>query len=307
MSTAGTTGKTDFDPNTYMVQDGLTLREYQLKNLEIFKYFDHFCREHGVNYYFIGGGLIGALRHGGFIPWDCDLDVFMLRKDYERFGALWNQYADTDHYAYERSDKNYNMHAQCAGIKDNFTTHIRKHNENEDMNHGLMLDISPLDYISDNPVQHFFQCIDGMLFGLFNAQRLPNQQGKLARCLAGVILSVIRSRNLRYAIWRGAEKRLSRFQESKCKHVGELAAGIYQIRLVYEKSWFGEPKEIKFEDMMVLAPTEPEKYLEARYGNYMELPPVEEQKPKMIPAFIDLNTPYKEYRGIKYCVQNKSC
>lgn len=303
MRTEGATAKTDFDPNTFMLQDGLSLREYQLKNLEIFKYFDHFCREHGVTYYFNGGALIGALRHGGFIPWDGDIDVFLLREDYERFGALWNQYADTDHYAYERSDKDYNMHAQCAGIKDNYTTYVRKHNQNEDMNHGIMLDILPLDYLSDNPILHQLQRIDGLLFGLFNAQRLPNQQGKLIRILAGIILSVIKSKNIRYKIWRGAEKRLSRFKEEDCSSLGELTAGVYQTKMVYDKNWFKKPTEIKFEDMMVLGPTEPEKYLKARYGNYMELPPVKEQTSKMEPAFIDINTPYIQYKGIKYCVQ----
>lgn len=296
---------TTFDPNTYMLQENLTLREYQLKNLEIFKYFDHFCREHGITYYFNGGALIGALRHGGFVPWDCDIDVFLLRKDYEKFGKIWNKYADTDHYAYERSDRNYNMHAQCAGIKDNYTTYIRKHNEDEDMNHGIMLDILPLDYLSENPLLHQLQKVDGLIFGLFNAQRLPLHQGKTARIAAGIILSVFKSGNIRYKIWRGAEKRLSRFNEKNCSTVGELTAGVYQTRLVYDKEWFKEPKEIPFEDMMVLAPTCPEKYLEARYGNYMELPPVDEQVPKMVPAFIDINTPYIKYKGIKYCVNKK--
>lgn len=291
-----------FDPNTYMLQEGLTLREYQLKNLEIFKYFDRFCREHRIVYYLNGGALIGALRNGGFIPWDCDIDVFLLREDYENLGDLWNKYADTDHYSYERSNKNYNMHAQCAGIKDNYTTYVRKHNEKEDMNHGIMLDILPLDYISDNPILHQLQKIDGLIFGLFNAQRLPNHQGKMIRLASGMILSVFRGKNIRYAIWRGAEKRLSRFKEKDCKCIGELTAGVYQTRLVYDKNWFKEPRKIPFEDMMVLAPTEPEKYLKARYGNYMELPPEKEQEPKMIPAFIDLNTPYKKYKGIKYCV-----
>lgn len=294
---------TEFDPNTYMLQDGLTLREYQLKNLEIFKYFDQFCRVHGITYYFNGGALIGALRHGGFIPWDCDIDVFLLRKDYEVFGEIWNRYADTNHYAYERSNRYYNMHAQCAGIKDNYTTYVRKHNEDEDMNHGIMLDILPLDYLSEDAIQHRFQKIDGLIFGLFNAQRLPLHQGKLTRVAAGIILSIFKSGAIRYKIWRGAEKRLSRFKEEDCSSVGELTAGVYQTRLVYDKKWFKEPKEIPFEDMMVLAPTEPEKYLEARYGNWKEFPPKEEQEPKMVPAFIDINTPYVEYKGLKYCVK----
>ena len=295
---------TNFDPAKYLLQDGLSIREYQLKNLEIFKYFDKFCREHDIVYYFNGGALLGALRHGGFIPWDCDIDVFLHRKDYERLGELWNRYADTEHYSYERTTKDYNMHAQCAGIKDNHTTYIRKHNVDCDINHGIMLDILPLDYLSDNKIKYLFQKINALVFALFNAQRLPNQQGKTIRMLANIILSVFRSNNIRYKIWKSAEKNFSRYQEADCTYLGELTAGVYQTKLKYCKGWFMAPKEIQFEDMTVLAPTEPEKYLNARYGNFMELPPKDKQVPMMIPAFIDINTPYKVYKGIHYCMRD---
>ena len=80
--------------------------------------------------------------------------------------------------------------------------------------------------------------------------------------------------------------------------------GLYQTKLKYKKEWFAKPIEIPFEDMMVEAPTEIEKYLSMRYGDYMSLPPKDEQIPKMDPAFVDINTPYIKYKGIKYCKKN---
>ena len=85
--------------------------------------------------------------------------------------------------------------------------------------------------------------------------------------------------------------------------MGEFTTGTRNINLSFSKEWFQEPKELDFEGMKVMAPTEPEKYLEVRYPGYMEYPPEEEQVPKFDPAFIDIHTPYREYKGEKYCAQ----
>lgn len=293
----------EFDANKYRINESLTLREYQLKNLEMFRYFDDFCRKHDVTYYVCGGACIGALRHDGFIPWDCDVDVFVHRSDYERLQQLWNRYADTAHYAYDRSDAKHNMHAQCSGIKDNYTTYIRSHNKNEDMNHGIMLDIIPLDALSDHWLQRQVQKINGLIFCIFNAQRLPNQQGRLIRFISGIILSVFKSPRIRYKIWKRAEKRFSRYDIKNCRYVGELTTGLHNINIRFPKEWFSEASELQFEGKMIMGPTEPDKYLRLRYGNYMEYPPEKEQVPKMPEAFVDIHTPYVQYKGIQYCVK----
>ena len=297
--------RAEFNPNTYMINENLSLREYQLKNLELAAYFDSFCRKHNIVYYLCGGACIGALRHKGFIPWDCDIDVFMLRKDYERLEELWNKYADTDHYSYDRTTETYNMHAQCAGIKDNYTTYIRTHNQNDDMNHGLMLDIIPLDALSDNWFKRQWQKVCGVTFCLFNAQRLPNQQGNLVRTISGIILSIIKSNKIRYKIWKSAENYFSKFKPEDCKYLGELTTGFHNINIRFPKRWFRKPKDIPFENIVLMGPTEIEKYTEHRYPNYMQFPPVEERVPKMQPAFVDMKTPYIKYKGIKYCVRPK--
>ena len=75
-------------------------RRLQLKVLDTLLYFDAFCKEHHLRYYLAGGTLIGALRGGGFIPWDEDIDVHMPRPDYEKLPKLWEKYADTEHYSF---------------------------------------------------------------------------------------------------------------------------------------------------------------------------------------------------------------
>lgn len=65
--------------------EGTQLRKIQLRILEIMVEIDKICRKHDIKYWLDGGTLLGAVRHGGFIPWDDDLDICMMQEDYERF------------------------------------------------------------------------------------------------------------------------------------------------------------------------------------------------------------------------------
>ena len=65
------------------------LRVVQEKLLELLKFYDSFCKKHNLKYWLAGGSMIGAIREGGIIPWDDDIDVFMPREDYEKFIELF--------------------------------------------------------------------------------------------------------------------------------------------------------------------------------------------------------------------------
>lgn len=85
------------------------LREYQMGLLYILKEFDRVCTQNGIRYWLSGGTLLGAKRHHGFIPWDDDVDVDMMRKDYENFPSLFNRKTlDSDLYCELWRDKNAN-------------------------------------------------------------------------------------------------------------------------------------------------------------------------------------------------------
>ena len=77
----------------FILSNGVTVRQLQLKLLEIFLYFKKICEENNLTYWCGGGTMLGAVRHKGFIPWDDDLDVFLPRKDYERLYEIWDQVA----------------------------------------------------------------------------------------------------------------------------------------------------------------------------------------------------------------------
>ena len=87
----------------------VTIQEIQSKLLEILLYFQKFCQENGLGFVLAGGTCLGAVRHKGFIPWDDDVDVFMLRDDYEKLCRIWDEKADTEHYSCVRSNDRFNI------------------------------------------------------------------------------------------------------------------------------------------------------------------------------------------------------
>ncbi|MBO5489412.1 MAG: LicD family protein, partial [Eubacterium sp.] len=83
------------------------LKEMQQVNLEMATSFFQFCKEHKLIAYLCGGGCIGTIRHGGFIPWDDDLDFFMPREDYEYFVKHWHESDKADEYVISIQDKDH--------------------------------------------------------------------------------------------------------------------------------------------------------------------------------------------------------
>lgn len=289
-----------------MNDNNAEVREIQEKLLEIFLYYQKFCNEHGLKFVMAGGTCLGAVRHQGFIPWDDDLDVFMLRDDYEKLQDLWNKYADTERYSCVRSNEYINIHHSATEIKDNNTTFINRHSVDLDINHGLMIDVIPLDGVADNVFSRLYQITQGMIYDCFNFQRLPNHKSKAVFYMTKIALDVVRSPKLRYMIWKTAERESSKYSIATHRLVASFGEGLTIMLQRFPKEWFLYPGTAMFEGHEVPVPADTDKYLRMSYGNYMELPPAEEQVYRHDIAFMDLKNSYKKYRGIEYCVNKLS-
>lgn len=273
----------------------------QEKLLEILLYFQRFCNEHGLSFTLAGGTCLGAVRHEGFIPWDDDVDVFMLREDYERLAELWERFADTEHYSCVRSNDKINIHHSATEIKDNYTTFINKHSVNIDINHGLMIDVIPLDNVASGKFnmcrQHFYS----MLYCCFNFQRMPEHNGKLTYICTGLALGVVKSFKLRYKIWKYAEKRIIALGDRKNGLAASFGEGAKIMRQHFPREWFEKPAYLKFAGHEMPVPQDYDRWLTMSYGDYMKLPPVSERVFRHNTVFIDLEHGYTRYKGIYYC------
>lgn len=281
------------------------IKEIQKKLLEILLYFKDFCQKCHLGFVLAGGTCLGAVRHKGFIPWDDDVDVFMLREDYEKLQRLWHKYADTSRYECVRSNEHINIHHTATEIKDCNTTFINKHSVDLDINQGLMIDVIPLDGVADKPFSRGLQMADAMMYCCFNFQRLPEHKGKLTYYATKCAMSVVRSQRLRYRIWKRAEKRLSRFNVKDHNLVASFGEGVHIMQQRFPKEWFLNPGWAVFEGHQMPVPADTDQYLKISYGDYMQLPPEEERVFRHDTVFIDLEHSYKQYRGIKYYINKQ--
>lgn len=135
-------------------RDGFLVDEKRKKlwkiELDIIEKFKQVCKKYNLSYFLIGGAAIGAVRHKGFIPWDDDLDIGMLREDYDKFLEV-AQYEFKDEYFVQTplTDKGY----FCGGIiriRDYKSTGIVREDYKKNVNNGIFIEVYPFDRTPDN-------------------------------------------------------------------------------------------------------------------------------------------------------------
>lgn len=282
-----------------MEQKRFSTNEIQSHLLEILVYFSNFCNENNLKFTLAGGTLLGAVRHKGFIPWDDDIDIFMLREDYEKLYAIWNDKADTSRYSLARSSDKLNIRHSATEIQDNNTTFILKRNIDLDSFHGLMIDIIPLDNVAPTKFGMISQMINSMIYCCFNFQRLPEHKGGLTTLATKIALTLIPSFKLRYLIWHSADKKIRKYND-KSGLVASFGEGATIMRQRFPKEWFENTSFLEFEKYEFPVPYDYDKWLTVSYGDYMKCPDESEQIARHDAVFIDLDTPYEKYKGKYY-------
>ncbi|HPZ00418.1 MAG TPA: LicD family protein [Clostridiales bacterium] len=272
------------------------VKEMQQKGLEMVLFFDRFCTEHQLTYFLCGGCCIGAVRTGGFIPWDDDVDVFMPRKDYETLKRIW---LDTEQYSIQYPTKTFLTENQFLTICDNNTTFIKTYQKDLDINHGVQLDVLPLDGCPKG-WRRKVQKLEALLYSLFIVGKAPENHGKGTYLLGKTALALVPFQTERYYLWRFFEKQMSKYKIEDCELITELCSGPYYMQKEYPKSAFAYPVRRSFEGYELPIPVGYDTYLTMAFGDYMTLPPEEKRVCHHEYEYMDMNKSYKEYRGIWY-------
>lgn len=141
--------------------EGELLRKLQMTELEMVTEVDRICRKHNIQYSLDGGTLLGAIRHNGFIPWDDDADIIMLREEYEKFYEACKKELDAERFFLQdyRTDEHYLW--GYAKMRRNNTTFLREGQEHVKCHTGVCIDIFYCDNVPDNLLLrklHFFYC-----------------------------------------------------------------------------------------------------------------------------------------------------
>lgn len=283
-----------------VISNGITTQELQTKSLEILKYFIKLCNENNLRYWCGGGTCIGAIRHKGFIPWDDDIDVFMPRPDYEKLYEIWNNIADTKNYALARTTENINIHQADMQLVDLNTTFINKHSVNEDILHGISIDIMPFEGCPKSKFLRAVQIYHSIMYCIFNVQRLPDNQGALIRKITSVIYKIIKNPKTRYKIWKSHEKQMSKYNFDTSPLVKETITSFRALFFPYPRSYFNTT-EVDFEDIKINIPKNYNEYLTRIFGNYMSLPSENGRCAKHNVEYMNITEPFTKFKGIYYC------
>lgn len=283
-----------------IIANGVTTFELQKKSLEILKYFIKLCKDNNLRYWCGGGTCIGALRHKGFIPWDDDIDVFMPRPDYEKLYKIWDKIAETNKYTLARTSENINIHQSDMQLVDLNTTFINKHSVNEDIPHGISIDIMPFEGCPNSKILRGIQIYHSIMYCIFNVQRLPDNQGKLIRSLTKLIYTIIKNPKTRYKLWKKHEKAMTKYDYDKSNFVKETITSFKALFYPYNRNYF-DTVSVNFEDIKINIPKNADEYLTRIFGNYKELPPENNRKAKHNVEYINLNEPFTKFKGIYYC------
>ncbi len=151
--------KTKYNP------EGSTLRASQLKMLELLKFLDKTCQKHNLTYWIDGGTLLGAARHGGFIPWDDDTDICMPREDALKLKEILKTDIHDGHIVLQttESDKHYSNSSWMTlrDTKSRYVLNFYAHNSLKYQ--GLQVDIFMMDMNLPHSIQYFANLLHGFL------------------------------------------------------------------------------------------------------------------------------------------------
>lgn len=257
----------------------LELKEVQLKMMD---YVDGFCRDNGIQYTLSSGTLLGAMRHGGFIPWDDDIDIHLLRSEYKKFTILWNKNKNKHPYELVNIESGNNMGYPFGKIHDPRTVTRIGNVERT----GVFIDVFPIDFVQDQKDLEERHKIIAKLYK--KRQRLMNwivmkNSTKPVPFLKGVY-SIIRNMSVQNII-----NPLASYNELAVK-ISELAQAVnYRTDYVFEMicgvikknavpiEVYEEYCDVKFEDRVYRRVKDFDTLLTKAYGDWRTPPPIEKR------------------------------
>ncbi len=255
------------------------------------KYIDSLCRENNITYFIMGGTALGAIRHGGFIPWDDDLDIFMTPSEYTKFKKIFEE-KNSDKFVIQewRTTPNY---LEYAKVRMNGTTFIEEcFKDRKDLHQGIYVDIMILHKVPNKKIIQkivYFDCKFVTLYALSQRNWKPKSKGQ---SFALFLLKLLPKK----IIAKRAYKRIYKYDllEKNFKWCYWITPAKFRNGL-FDQSFFIDPIDIQFEDTSLLCSAHIKDYLAYRYGDYMKLPSTIQQKAAVHAMLYDTNRDFREY------------
>lgn len=257
---------------------------------------DRVCKENGLQYFLHAGGGIGAARHQGFIPWDDDIDIGMLRSDFEKFLAIFHV-VYKDKYCIQYGYGQYENCGTLLRIRDRNSTAIIKNQWHiKDMCHGVFVEIYPFDSVLPN------ENVEKRATKIRFLEKVMNHRFSRVKYsgIKGVIDSFLNIVIPTKVIWNAWNRECQRYNAVESGWIDTPSCPNYFLQGIhrYKREYIIPTISAPFEGKKYLIPSNNDAVLKIEYGDYMKLPPVEQRgmnHDRIV--FFDPNTCYQNYLG----------
>lgn len=254
--------------------EDLGLRDAQMLMVDILREVHKLCEKHGLKYFLDAGTLLGAVRHKGFIPWDDDVDIGMLREDYNRFLEIAKKELPKHLFLQTfETDKYYDVYPVPCKIRYNDTIFLEgdRKEDNYKMNNGVYIDVFPYDSLPKHRITYKIQRT--LSYNILKSfKRIRDIPEKLS------LKNRVTYSFYRLMVKMFPNKRRLKFFEFLIKwndiNSEYMAYGLdtYWSEYVYKKSDYFDLVKLEFEGIHLYAPKNYDTILTQLYGDYMTLP-----------------------------------
>lgn len=255
--------------------DKRSLRMLQMIELEMLLEVDRICKKYQIPYNIIGGTLLGSVRHKGFIPWDDDADLAMMRKDYKRFRSICREELDSSKYYFQDAEVTEGYRWSYGKLRRKDTLFLRESQEHMPYEQGVFIDIFPVDHVPDayipRAIYNFLCfCVRKILWSEVGKYQERN----------------ILKRNVYRLLSMIPEKDVIRCYKRMVHNQNAIDSRYARIGLMpvpgkgfgYPKKWYTQSADYEFEGYSLKGIRDAHDFLTFIFGNYMELPPKKNRK-----------------------------
>ncbi len=262
--------------------DSQSLRQLQLTELELLQEADRIAKKFHIAYCIIAGTMLGAVRHGGFIPWDDDVDIAMLRSEYERFREACKKELDPSKFYFQDHTVTEGFRWGYGKLRRRGSLFLREHQEHMPYEQGIFMDVFPLDPVPENRLGRSLKNLECFLVR------------KLLWARVGKKADWNPFRRLVYAaLDRVPEKRILEYYDGMIERSKSCRSSWVRILMFptpneaygYQARWYQGGEDILFEGKPFPGVKDADEYLRFKFGDYMTLPPPEKRKVHPVSAF----------------------